>query len=312
MEAPDPLEVLLDELRRLRADGVETVPLSQESIALLRGLSGKVSAVPAGPASTSQASTAPSPAPSQAPASRGREPAAPVAPVAPKRVAQAPKVDDSAIPPPPKVELPPSGSKAERLAALEAIVRACPECQRHLKPGCPPVFGAGDPDAAIVFVGEMPGEEDEAAGRPFLGPNGELLDRAIKAMGLARDQVYLAHVMRWRTAAAGGLVSRTPTARELAFCAPYLRAQLAVIRPRAVVALGGTVFHALTGDTAKISEARGQWREVDGLPLLPTFHPSYLLKNPSNAPKRQFWEDLLSAMERAGLPVSERQRGYFR
>lgn len=311
MEAPDPLEVLLDELRRLRADGVETVPVSQESLEILRGLVDKASASPANQAATLRVSANPAPAP-VVPAPQLSEPATPAAPVAPKRVAQAPRVDDSAIPQPPQVDVPGAGSKAERLAALERLVQACPECQRHLKPCRPPVFGVGNPDAEIVFVGEVPGEEDEAAGRPFLGPNGELLDRAIKAMGLSREQVYLAHVMKWRTTAAGGFVSRTPTARELAFCAPYLRAQLAVIRPKVVVALGGTVFHALTGDMAKISEVRGQWREVDGLPLIPTFHPSYLLKNPSNTPKRQFWEDLLAVMEKADLPISERQRAFFR
>lgn len=310
MDVPDPLEVLLEELRRLRADGVETVPLSQESITILRGLAGKAptgsNALPAKPRTTPISAPVPTSAPQR------REPLAPATPAAPKRVAQAPKVDDSAIPPPPQVNVPRVGSKADRLADLERIVQACAECQRHLKPGRSPVFGVGNPDAEIVFVGEVPGEEDEAAGQPFLGPNGELLDRAIKAMGLTRDRVYLAHVMKWRTASAGGLVSRTPTARELAFCAPYLRAQLEVIRPKVVVALGGTVFHALTGDTAKISEARGQWHQVDGIPLIPTFHPSYLLKNPSNTPKRQFWEDLLAVMEKVGLPISERQRAFFR
>jgi len=286
------------------------VPLSPESMAILRGLSGRESPVPVTPLATPGPAT--TPARAEPPVPARREPIAAPQPAPPKRVAQAPKVDDSAIPEPPTVELAAKGSKAERLAALEKVVQACPECRRHLKPGRPPVFGSGDPDAAIVFVGEVPGEEDEAAGRPMLGPNGELLDRALKAMGLSRDQVYLAHAMKWRTLAAGGLVARTPTPRELAFCAPYLRAQLAVIRPKAVVALGGTVFHALTGDAAKISEARGKWREVDGLALIPTFHPSYLLKNPSNVPKRQFWEDLLAVMEKVGMPISERQRGFFR
>lgn len=312
MQASDPLEDLLSELRRLRAEGVETVPLSAESAAILRTLVGKA---PDTAASATRTPRAPTPGPVSAAASppppdRAPSPA-PSATVA-KPAIQAVKVDDSAIPEPPKVELPSKGSKAERLSVLEERVRACPECRRHLKPGAQPVFGAGDPGAAIVLVGEAPGEEDELDGQPFHGPSGELLDRALRAMGLSRDQVYLTHVMKWRPETPTGLGSRTPTARELAFCAPYLRAQLAVIRPRAVVALGGTVFHALTGDKARISEARGAWREVEGLPLLPTYHPSYLVKNPSLGPKRQFWEDLLAVMEKAGLPISDRQRGFFR
>lgn len=233
-------------------------------------------------------------------------------PAAAKPVVQAPKVDDSAIPEPPKVEVPSKGSKAERLAALSELIKACPVCRRHLRATEMPMPGAGSPDADILFIGEVPTAADMAAGRLFAGAEAAVFDGALKAMGLSRETVYTSPLMRWRTASANGLVDRTPTPRELAFCLPYLKAELAVVRPRVIVALGGTVFHALTGDKAKISEARGAWREVDGLPLLPTFHPSYLIKNPSNGPKRQFWEDLLAVMEKAGLPISERQRGFFR
>lgn len=313
MEASDPLEVLLAELRRLRAEGVESVGLSEDSQTILRGLSGRSAATPAPRSSVTAAvptqvarPSVPVPAPVE---SYRREP---IQPPAPKRVAQAPKVDDSAVPEPPVVAVPHVGSKAERLAALQKVVESCPECRRHLKPDAQPIFGSGNPEADIVFVGEAPGEEDERAGLPFIGPTGELLDRALKAMGLSRDRAYVTHVMKWRPETPTGFGSRTPTAREMSFCAPYLRAQLAVIRPKVVVALGGTVFHALTGDTARITEARGHWREVDGLSLLPTFHPSYLLKNPSQAPKRQFWEDLLAVMEKVGMPISEKQRGFFR
>ncbi len=315
MEGSDPLELLLAELRRLRADGIETVGLSEESQAILRGLSGRATPPPVARPSAS-AAVAPSTPVGRPSAPIPAEPIVyrrdPVQPPAPKRVAQAPKIDDSAVPEPPAIEAPKSGTKTERLAALEAVVRACPECRRHLKPGAQPVFGVGAPDADIVFVGEAPGEEDERAGQPFVGPTGELLDRALKAMGLSRERVYVTHVMKWRPETPTGFGSRTPTPREMAFCSPYLRAQLAVIRPKVVVALGGTVFHALTGDAARITEARGHWREVDSLPLLPTFHPSYLLKNPSQGPKRQFWEDLLAVMEKVGMPISEKQRGFFR
>lgn len=311
MPASDPLDDLLVELRRLKAEGVETVVLSEESQVILSGLVGQAPVKSIAAPTRRSPVDVPAPAASVRPSVLAEPRPVPAAPI-PKPVPQAPRVDDSAIPEPPKVELPAAGSKADRLAALAEVIRACPECRRHLRPGTRQVLGEGDAEAAIVFVGEAPGEEDERAGRPFAGPTGELLDRALKAMGLSRDRVYLAHLMQWRPETPTGLGTRTPTARELAFCAPYLRAQLAVIRPRVVVALGGTVFHALTGDKARISEARGVWRELDGLALLPTFHPSYLLKNPSNGPKRQFWEDLLAVMEKAGLPISEKQRGFFR
>jgi len=322
MEANDPLEDLLSELRRLRAEGVETVAVSPESTEILRSLVGKA------PAPSGQAASAPVSRPAKAedpgsrppsrqdpvppPPSPRREPLATPMPEAAKPLLHAPKFDDSAIPEPPRVELPAKGSKVDRLAALAELIQTCPECRRHLKPGQEPMLGAGSPDAAIVFVGEVPAAADIAAGRLFAGVEAAVFDGALKAMGLSRETAYVTTLVRWRTASPNGLVDRTPSPREQAFNLPYLRAELAVVRPRVVVALGGTVFHALTGDKARISEARGTWREAEGLPLLPTFHPSYLVKNPSKGPKRQFWEDLLAAMERAGLPISEKQRGFFR
>lgn len=320
MAETHPFDDLLAELHRLRAEGVETVVLSEESQKILRDLAGKPAqaeapVAPARPARVAEVSPAPAPvrtAPSPPAQTPRREPLAKPLPAAVKPVIQVPKFDDSAVPDPIKVDLPTKGSKADRLAALNALVAACPECRRHLKPGASPVVGSGAVDADILLVAEVPSAADEAAGRLFAGPEAAVVDGALKAMGLSRDAVYITSLMRWRTASANGLVDRTPAPRELAYCLPYLRAELAVVRPKVVIALGGTVFHALTGDKAKISEARGGWREVDGLPLLPTFHPAYLVKNPSNGPKRQFWEDLLSVMARVGLPVSDRQRGFFR
>lgn len=314
MEAPDPLEDLLSELRRLRAEGVETVPVSQESLDILKRFAGATLAAPAG---RSPRTAEPAPAtivrpsapvpPSSAPR---REPLAAPMPVAAKPVVQAPKVDDSAIPEPPRVEVPTKGSKAERLTALSELVKACPECRRHLKPGEIPMLGAGSPDADILFIGEVPTPVDMTAGFLFAGAEAAIFEGALKGMGLSRDTVYVSPLMRWRTASANGLVDRTPTARELAFCLPYLKSELAVVRPKVLVALGGTVFHALTGDKAKISDVRGVWREVHGLPLLPTYHPSYLVKNPSKGHKALFWDDMLAVMEKAGLPISDKQRSY--
>ena len=301
MDETEPLQVLLTELRRLRAEGVETVPLSAESVDILRTLKGQPKvAVP-------NTSTAPA----KPLAEYKRDPI--VVPTEPKPRAPVGKVDDSAIPEPPKVNLPAGVNKSSQMAALEEIVKACAECQRHLGKAKPLIFGAGSLDAEIVFVGEAPTEDDEYESKSFAGENGQLLEKALKAMGLARENIYTTYVMKWRPETPTGYGSRTPTPRELAFCLPYLRAQLAVIKPKVVVALGGTTLHALTGDFKKrITEERGRWHTVEGLEVIATFHPSYLLRNPSQTPKRHFWEDLLAVMEKIGMPISEKQRGFFR
>lgn len=226
-----------------------------------------------------------------------------------------PKVDDAAVPPPPEVAIPVQGDKAVRLAALRDRVLGCPECRRQRSPSAKPVFGAGAPDAGLLIVGEAPGAEEEAAGEPFVGPSGQVLSKAVAAMGLTRDTVYLTYLMRWRPVMAGGLGDRPPTPREAAFCLPYLRAEIGIVRPRAIVALGNSVLNGLMGlegDKAlRITRQRGNWLELDGIPVMPTYHPSYLLRNPSPVAKREFWTDLLAVMERLGLPISERQRGYY-
>ena len=134
-------------------------------------------------------------------------------------------------------------------------------------------------------------------------------------MGLSRQQVYITDVMKWRTVMANGLGDRAPTARELAFCLPYLRAQIAIIQPKVIVTLGNAAVNgmlALEGDaTFKVTRQRGQWLSFEGLPVLPTFHPSYLLRNASVTIKRAFWEDLLAVMTRVGLPISERQKAFY-
>lgn len=222
---------------------------------------------------------------------------------------------DADLPPPPEVAVPATGTKAERLAVLRERVRACPEARRHCPAASAPVFGVGSAEAELLFVGEGPDAEEVRAGEPMVGPAGQILTKAIAAMGLSREAVYLADVMTWRTVMANGLGDRPPTAREAAFCLPYLRAQVAVIRPKVIVALGNVAVNGLLGRSGegafKVTQGRGAWLEFEGIPVMPTYHPSYLLHNTSSAARRQFWEDLLAVMERLGLPVSERQRGFY-
>jgi len=279
------LNALADELRRLKDDGVKSVAVSDASLSALRAavkgrgqVEDKVDA-----ASTFIPDLTPS----------------------------------SSLPPPPVVVLP-AGDKAARWAALRDRVLNDPTCRAHARPGKQVVLGVGNLDARIMFVGEAPGADEEVQGEPFVGPAGQLLNRMIAGTGLNRADVYIGNIMNWRPEmplGPGGIQAgnRPPTAEEMAYCLPYLRAQIEIVDPGLLVALGATAAQGLLGHgTFKaLGEIRGQWREFQGKPLMVTYHPSYILRNPTNRSKRLIWEDFLKVMERAGLPVSEKQRGYF-
>ena len=137
-------------------------------------------------------------------------------------------------------------------------------------------------------------------------------------MGLSREDVYIGNIMNWRPQTALNangeqIGNRPPTVEEMDYCLPYLRAQIEVIDPQVVVALGATAARGLLGEGAfgALGEVRGKWHEFDHKPLMITYHPSYILRSQSNRSKRLIWEDLLQVMDRSGLPISEKQRGYF-
>jgi DNA polymerase len=205
----------------------------------------------------------------------------------------------------------PAGTKAERLQALRQLVDACVETKKHLTGSHRALLGHGSSDAKVVFVGEAPSLEEMEAGKAFAGASGELLQKILGAAAISPADYYLAPVMVWRPEPPTQYGKRPPTARELAFNLPYLRAQIDVVAPRIVVALGAQAFEALHGRTPSITQARGQWFDLSGVPLMPTYHPNYLLHNPSASAKRAVWEDFLLVMEKLGLPISEKQRGFF-
>src|SRR5690606_1993255 len=194
-----------------------------------------------------------------------------------------------------------------------------PVVTANLRPGKRAVLGVGSLDASIMFVGEAPGAEEEVQGEPFVGPAGQLLTKMIQAMGLQRAEVYIGNIMNWRPRIAGTpddieqVGNRPPTPEEFAFCLPFLRAQIEIVRPRLIVALGSTAAQGLLGHGSfkALAEVRGRWHDFAGTPVMVTYHPSYILRNGSNRSKRMIWEDLLKVMQRADLPVSERQQGYF-
>jgi DNA polymerase len=166
--------------------------------------------------------------------------------------------------------------------------------------------------AELMFVGEAPGADEDARGEPFVGAAGQLLTRIIQAMGLSRETVFIANILKCRPDTPGQTFgNRKPTPEEMCTCQPYLESQIDLIKPKVLVALGATAVEGLLGKTVGITRLRGQWRTFRGIPLMPTYHPAYLLRNESRAEKRKVWEDMLQVMERLALPISEKQRRYF-
>lgn len=184
------------------------------------------------------------------------------------------------------------GVVAGERPTLDQVRRELGDCQRcKLCSGRKNiVFGTGNPRAELVFVGEGPGEQEDLQGVPFVGAAGALLTKMIEAMGFGRDDVYICNVVKCRPPG-----NRNPEPDEIAACEPFLRAQLASIQPRVVVALGKFAAQTLLRDSTPITRMRGQWRVYEGIQLMPTFHPAYLLRNP--AEKRKAWEDLQAVMK---------------
>lgn len=335
------LQAITEELARLRADGEVTVPVSDGTLAALRAMvqartaaaalanGGASSSVSAGTQGNSLGASVAVPAarpafvnPLRAERNAAAAAAAPVvafasAATAAKPVVLAPApVIATKLPSPPAVTLP-AGDKAARWAALVAVVQSDPVCAAQVGRGKKVTFCTGALDARIFFVGDAPGPEEEIAGEPFVGPEGQLLNRMLGGMGLKRDAVCVGNVLCWRPLmpALPGLESqekRPPMADELAYCLPFLRAAMDIVQPELVVALGATAAQVLLGAKGvKLPEVRSRWHEFAGRPLMVTYHPGYLIQSDSKRSKRAVWEDLLKVMEKCELPISEKQRGYY-
>ena len=202
-------------------------------------------------------------------------------------------------------------SKAQAIAELRERAMQCVKCPHLSSTRKNVVFGVGSIDAELMFVGEAPGADEDLQGEPFVGLAGQLLTRMIGAMGLSRDKVYIANILKCRpNMPVGNSGNRKPTPEEMQTCIPYLHAQIDLIQPKVLVALGGTAVEGLLAKSG-IMKVRGTWHTYRGIPLMPTYHPAYLLRNQANSEKRKVWEDLMAVMEKLGLPISEKQRGYF-
>lgn len=280
------LEATIKHLEDLRDKGVKFVPVSQRTLTALFA--------PAGLARRALAS----------------EPQGTAAAPAPRAAVPAPKrsgmlIDTSATP------ADPAGKQAA-LDALRQRVLSCRKCQHLAESRRNVVFGVGNPAARLMFVGEAPGAEEDEQGEPFVGKAGQLLTKIIQTMGLKREEVYIANILKCRPDTPGQATgNRKPTPTEMTTCLPYLLEQIKIIKPEVIVALGGTAVEGLFGKTQGITKVRGQWLEFQGVPVMPTYHPAYLLRNQSLQEKRKVWEDMLQVMQRLGLPVTEKHRGYF-
>ncbi len=310
------LTALTDELKRLKSAGVSAVSVSADSIAALRkavasrSTKAHVPAFDGEPTETPPLSSRPgvTQAPTRSPTASTPAKSVPVV---------------GTLPPPPVFTLP-AGDKTTRWEWLRDYVLTHPVCTKNVRPGKKVVLGVGSLEAKIMFVGEAPGAEEEVRGEPFVGPAGQLLTKMIGAMGVKREEVYIANVMNWRpqTPTPEGVEqvgNREPTPEEMAFCLPFLRAQIEIVNPDLIVAVGATAARGLLGSSAfrTLGDVRGQWKLFAGKPVMVTYHPSYLIRQESMGPvaerkaKRAVWEDLLKVMERAELMISDKQRGYF-
>lgn len=207
-----------------------------------------------------------------------------------------------------------SGSgKSEQLAGLRkqaeswAPARALGTLREKM------VFATGNPDAEIMLVGEAPGYNEEKEGEPFVGPAGQKLNDILKAMGLRREDVYISNLVKFRPSLPKQTTNnRKPSPEEMTACLPLVMAEISVVQPKLIIALGGTTAEGLLGLEGTVGSMRGKWHELSGIPARVTYHPSYLLQNGgSNDVKRALWEDMLAAMEKLGMPISEKQRGFF-
>ena len=203
-------------------------------------------------------------------------------------------------------------SKAELLDPIRERVCACTKCAHLACSRTQTVFGVGNPDADLMFIGEAPGVDEDQQGEPFVGRAGQLLTKIIKAMNFTREDVYIANILKCRPdMPSGSFGNRAPTTKEMKTCSPYLIEQIDVIQPKVLVALGAVAVEGLLGMRGTMRELRGRWHAYNGIPLMITYHPAYLLRNQAPSEKRKVWEDMLEVLERLDRPITERQRNYF-
>ncbi|HVC44323.1 MAG TPA: uracil-DNA glycosylase [Candidatus Binataceae bacterium] len=295
-DRPTILASLRDYVEQLREEGLEGLPASAQAaapasaIAAASGapstLRARAAVYAAGPRGTSiTAAVASASASSASPA--------------PERASPAAAAGSPTAAPADLFYLYPGLEKTADLPALREFIGECTRCKlAPLRTNI--VFGTGNPHAELMFVGEAPGADEDARGEPFVGRAGQLLTDIIeRGMGLTRAEVYICNVIKCRPPE-----NRNPEPDEVAACEPFLLRQIDLVRPRAIVGLGSFAVQALLKLKTPISKLRGNWHEVRGIKMMPTFHPAYLLRNPSE--KRAVWADIQEVMRLLGRPIPNR------
>lgn len=239
--------------------------------------------------------------PASASRERIAEPSSP--PPGPAKIAETPRVQESEDK---------NGAKAWTLDSLREAALACVKCPHLVRSRTQVVFGVGNPNAELMFVGEAPGADEDVQGEPFVGKAGQLLTKIIQAMGFTREDVYIGNVLKCRPdMPAGTMGNRKPKPEEMRTCLPWLEKQIELIKPRAMVALGATAIEGLLGNTEPVGRLRGRWLDFKGIPVMTTYHPAFLLRSQLITDKRKVWEDMLKVLEKLDKPISEKQRQFF-
>ena len=193
-----------------------------------------------------------------------------------------------------------TSSKKMSLSEVEKHVASCSLCSLSGS-RTNPVFGEGSPKADLMFIGEAPGRDEDLEGRPFVGRAGQLLTKIIESIGLKREDVYIANILKSRPPG-----NRNPMPDEIAACTPYLLKQIEIINPKVICALGKFAAQTLLGRETPISQLRGKFYEYHGIKLMPTYHPAYLLRNSSG--KKDVWEDMKKIAKELGLKIPKRKK----
>ena len=297
------LDAAIHQLQELKAQGVRFVPVSAEGVAALNAAPQSAIRRAATPVPAIPATPKPAPAP---------------IPTRPKPLEVKPTIIvDLSLNLPvdaPTVSTPPldPAAKAAAFAELRQRAMTCVKCAHLASSRKNVVFGVGSINAQLMFVGEAPGADEDEQAEPFVGKAGQLLTKIIQTTGLQRSDVYIANILKCRPDTPGQSAgNRKPTPEEMKTCIPYLHEQIDLIRPKVLVALGATAVEGLLGKTVGITRLRGNWHTYRGIPLMPTYHPAYLLRNQALSEKRRVWEDMLQVMEKLGMPISEKQRNFF-
>ena len=295
----DLLDATIRQLELRKAEGGRFICVSREKLAALASPQPQPSIV-ARPRTVSppQPIASGNLAPLSPPASQIAAPGSIIQPAAPQSEPSTPALSREA--------------KEAALAALRAEALACRKCPHLAASRKNVVFGVGDIHSPLMFVGEAPGADEDQQGEPFVGAAGQLLTKMIQAMGFTRQSVYIANILKCRPDTPGeSFGNRKPMPEEMKTCLPYLLRQIELIRPRVIVALGATAVEGLFGKTAGITRLRGTWHQFQNTPVMPTYHPAYLLRNQAVTEKRKVWEDLLAVMVKIECAISDKQRGYF-